>query len=101
MINAVIAMLASAVATSGPVDAGSQPLPTADTPPAAAAPAKPVKKPKDPGDKIVCHDDPLTGSHLGSTVCKKQKEWDAITNASRNLLDNTNHQQMGYKPPGG
>ena len=100
MINAVIALLASAVATSGSPDAGSQPLAPTDTPP-PTAPAKPVKKAKDPGDKIVCHDDPATGSHLGSSVCKKQKEWDAISNSSQQFLNTTNRMQGGYKPPGG
>ncbi len=105
MISSVIALMAAAIATAGDVSTGGEALAQASSAPAdAAAPAKPakVKKVKDPGDKLVCIEDAVTGSHLGGTpICKKQKEWDAITNASKNMLDNTNRMGTGYKPPAG
>ncbi len=101
MIGSIIGLMAATIATSS--DPAAATPPPADPVPASSAPtpAK-VKKIKDPGDKIVCISDALTGSHLGGVqICKKQKEWDAITSASRRMLDTTNKMQGGYKPPGG
>ena len=102
MIGSIIGLMAAALASSSDAAPLAGPSP-ADTPPASSAPAPAkVKKIKDPGDKIVCHDDAITGSHLGGIqVCKKQKEWDAITNSGQEMLNSTNRMQWGYKPPSG
>ena len=101
MIGSIIGLMAAAIAASSEPAAAN--LPAADSVPASSAPAPAkIKKIKDPGDKIVCHDDAMTGSHLGGVqICKKQKEWDAITTASKHMLDTTNHGGVGYKPGGG
>ena len=105
MISSVVALMAAAIAMAGDVSTSGEALTQASSAPAEApAPAKPVKvkKVKDPGDTLVCHDDAVTGSHLGGVpICKKQKEWDAITNASQHMLQDTIRMQGGYKPPSG
>ena len=101
MIGSIIGLMAAAVAASS--DPAPANPPSADSLPASSAPvpAK-VKKIKDPGDKLVCQDVAETGSHLGGVpICKKQREWDAITNASHKLMQDTTRAGLSYQHPGG
>jgi len=99
MIGSIIGLMAAAMASS------SDPAPTppsADSLPASSTPAVKPKPKKDPLDKIVCHEDAETGSHLSSApICKTQRQWNEITAASHKLLEDTTRGGMGYKAPGG
>ncbi len=102
MIGSIIGLMAAAMAAAsdGAPTTNAQP---ADTIPASSAPAPAkIKKVKDPGDKIVCQDVAETGSHLGGVpICKKQREWDAITSASHKLIQDTTRAGLSYQHPGG
>ena len=104
MIISVIAFMAAAAASASDGSSASDAVvPASSAPPAISAP--PVVKPKpkkDPLDKVVCHEVGETGSHLGGiSVCKTQRQWEAITNASQKLLQDTTRGGAGYKSPGG
>ena len=97
MVGSMIALMAAAMVAAS--DAPATPPPAdADS----AAPAKPVKKPKDPLDKIVCRDIQVTGSHLGGEeVCKPQRYWNALTEHGHQVLQDAQRLNSGMKPFGG
>ena len=104
MIGSIIAIMAAAMlsASDAPAAAGAGPAASSAPPASAAPPAVKPKPKKDPLDKVVCHDDGETGSHLGGiSVCHTQRQWNEITAASQKLLQDTTKGGSGYKIGGG
>lgn len=75
----LISLIASMVLLAASEPAAGT-TPTSDTTAAAAAPkaAKPAK------DKMVCKEEPVTGSRFGKRVCRTEAEWRQLRDDARN-----------------
>jgi hypothetical protein len=75
LLTACIVLGAAGVALSEPPVPASPPAPKSE-----------VKKGPSPND-VICQEDATTGSMLVKRVCKTRKEWDAMTDASKQSLE--------------
>lgn len=72
------------------------------TPTTIATPATSIAAPVDDGDKIICRNEAITGSHFTQKVCAKKSQWEHVHNASVDSLErNTERSLQGVPGPGG
>ena len=86
-----ISLMFAALGVGGTAQAADQP-----TTPPAAAPAVTTAEPADDGDKTVCKNVIIIGSHFTRRVCAKVSQWGRTHESSVEELDrNTQHSLQG------
>lgn len=85
------------------VSAAAQAADQVSTPPTTnATPATSIAAPVDDGDKIICRNEPITGSHFTQKVCAKKSQWEHVGDRSKDALErNTERSLQGVPGPGG
>jgi hypothetical protein len=71
-VNLLSLTMAAAVAGAAAPSPGN-------SPPSAPAPASHSAKPADDPDKMICRDEPITGSRFTRRVCMTKSQWDQLT----------------------
>jgi len=74
----VLISLLAAAALLAASEPAAQSEPAANATPAAAPPAKPAK------DKMVCKEEPVTGTRFGKRVCRTESEWRQLRQDAQN-----------------
>ena len=89
-------MSLAAVSLAAKAEDQQTPQPSPATTGAAAAPATP-----DAGDKLICRNEQVTGSHFPQKVCMTQHDWDMAQDRSHSEIKRTETNALQMRPGGG
>jgi hypothetical protein len=93
-------VLAAALTMLAANDASNPAAAPPPKPAASAAPSAPAAKPADDPDKVVCREEPVTGSRFTRRICMTKAEWDDHEKQSHDLMNHLD-QQSGAAGVGG
>lgn len=89
----ILALVATSTTAAYADDQVNAPPTTTTAPPAATAASV------DDGDKVICHNVLITGSHFTEKVCAKKRQWEHAGDVSKRTLEHETEQSL-QRPSG-